>query len=308
MESVPSTNVRNLGLLVLTVLVWGYNWVPLKIGASAIDPSWFSAWRVGGGALTLFVVLALARRSMAPPRGRAFIAVGLAQVAGLVGFSTLALHFGGVANVASLIFTMPLFTAIFALPLLGERLSRGRIAWLLVAAAGIVVNGGTALLFLRGRHGDLNVRGAFLHMVGDAAVSLGVVVSSALILWTGWQWLDPLTSLGIVALITWSTWGLLRQSMDLAMDAVPPGVDQAAVQAALEGLPGVVEVHDLHIWGLSTTRTALTAHLVLARPDPALVQAACAMLHDRFGLDHATLQVEEGEAAMGCALRPAGVV
>ena len=183
-------------------------------------------------------------------------------------------------------------------------------AWevMLVAAVGIVVNGGTALLFLRGRHGDLNVRGAFLHMAGDAAVSLGVVVSSALILWTGWLWLDPLTSLGIVALITWSTWGLLRQSVDLAMDAVPAGVDQAAVQAALEGLPGVIEVHDLHIWGLSTTRTALTAHLVLARPDPALVQTACAMLHDRFGLDHATLQVEEGEAAMGCALRPAGVV
>lgn len=183
-------------------------------------------------------------------------------------------------------------------------------AWevMAVAAAGIVVNGGTALMFLRGRHGDLNVRGAFLHMAGDAAVSLGVVVSSALILWTGWVWLDPLTSLGIVALITWSTWGLLRKSVDLAMDAVPAGVDQAAVQAALEGLPGVVEVHDLHIWGLSTTRTALTAHLVLARPDPALVQAACAMLHDRFGLDHATLQVEEGEAALGCTLRPAGVV
>jgi cobalt-zinc-cadmium efflux system protein len=183
-------------------------------------------------------------------------------------------------------------------------------AWpvMLVAAAGIIVNGGTALLFLRGRHGDLNVRGAFLHMVGDAAVSLGVVVSSALILWTGWQWLDPLTSLGIVALITWSTWGLLRQSVDLAMDAVPAGVDQAAVQAALERLPGVVEVHDLHIWGLSTTRTALTAHLVLARPDAGLVQAACAMLHDQFGLDHATLQVEEAEAAEKCALRPAAVV
>ncbi len=183
-------------------------------------------------------------------------------------------------------------------------------AWpvMFVAAAGIIVNGGTALLFLRGRHGDLNVRGAFLHMVGDAAVSLGVVVSSALILWTGWQWLDPLTSLGIVALITWSTWGLLRQSVDLAMDAVPAGVDQAAVQAALERLPGVMEVHDLHIWGLSTTRTALTAHLVLVRPDAGLVQAACAMLHDQFGLDHATLQVEEAEAAAGCALRPAGVV
>ncbi len=179
---------------------------------------------------------------------------------------------------------------------------------MLVAAAGIAVNGGTALLFMRGRHGDLNVRGAFLHMAGDAAVSLGVVVSSALILWTGWLWLDPLTSLAIVALITWSTWGLLRQSVDLAMDAVPAGVDQAAVQAALEGLPGVMEVHDLHIWGLSTTRTALTAHLVLDRPDPGLVTRACTMLRDRFGLDHSTLQVEEAGAAEACALRPAGVV
>ena len=183
-------------------------------------------------------------------------------------------------------------------------------AWqvMLVAAAGIVVNGGTALLFMRGRHSDLNVRAAFLHLARDAGVSLGVVLSSALILWTGWLWLDPLTSLGIVALITWGTWGVLRQSADLAMDAVPAGVDQAAVQAALEGLPGVIEVHDLHIWGLSTTRTALTAHLVAAGPDPALVHAACAMLRDRFGLDHATLQVEEGEAAFACALRPAGVV
>ena len=183
-------------------------------------------------------------------------------------------------------------------------------AWevMLVAAAGIVVNGGTALLFMRGRKGDLNVRAAFLHLASDAGVSLGVVLSSALILWTGWLWLDPLTSLGIVVLITWSTWDVMRQSADLAMDAVPAGVDQAAVQAALEALPGVVEVHDLHIWGLSTTRTALTAHLVAASPDPALVHTACAMLRDRFGLDHATLQVEEGDAAFACALRPAGVI
>ena len=179
---------------------------------------------------------------------------------------------------------------------------------MLVATLGIAVNGGTALLFLRGRHGDLNVRGAFLHMAGDAAVSLGVIVSAGLILLTGWLWLDPVTSLLIVGLITWGTWGLLRQSVDLAMDAVPPGIDRAAVQAALEALPGVTEVHDLHIWGISTTRAALTAHLVLAQPDPALVQRACAMLHGRFGLDHATLQVEEAEAALACALRPAGVV
>ena len=182
-------------------------------------------------------------------------------------------------------------------------------AWgvLLVAAAGIVVNGGTALLFMRGGS-DMNVRGAFLHLAADAAVSAGVVLSSALILWTGWLWLDPLTSLGIVAVVTWGTWGLLRQSVDLAMDAVPDGVDQGAVQAALEGLPGVTEVHDLHIWGLSTTRTALTAHLVVAQADAGLVPAACALLRERFGLDHATLQVEQGEAALACALRPAEVV
>ena len=145
-------------------------------------------------------------------------------------------------------------------------------------------------------------------MAADALVSLGVVVAGGLILLTGWLWVDPLTSLAIVGVITWGTWGLLRQSVDLAMDAVPPGIDRLAVQAALTALPGVLEVHDLHIWGLSTTRSALTAHLVLDRPNPGLVPLACAMLHDRFGLDHATLQVEEADAAEACALRPEGVV
>ena len=182
----------------------------------------------------------------------------------------------------------------------------GTVMW--VAAAGIVVNGGTALLFMRGREGDLNVRGAFLHLAGDAAVSLGVVLSGVLILLTGWHWVDPVTSLLIVALIAWSTWGLLRQSTDLAMDAVPDGIDRAAVQDALGALPGVIEVHDLHIWGLSTTNTALTAHLVLDAPDPALLRVACAMLHDRFDIEHATLQLEEPGAAALCALRPAHVI
>ncbi len=176
-----------------------------------------------------------------------------------------------------------------------------------VAALGILVNGGTALLFMRGG-GDLNVRGAFLHLAGDAAVSAGVVVSGLLTMRTGLSWIDPVTSLLIVALIAWSTWGLLRQSVDLAMDAVPDGIDRAAVEAALAALPGVTEVHDLHIWALSTTQTALTAHLVLATPDVTLVPAACAMLHDRFDVDHATLQVEQAEAAHRCALRPAHVV
>lgn len=177
-----------------------------------------------------------------------------------------------------------------------------------VAAAGIVVNGGTALLFMRGRKGDLNVRGAFLHMVSDALVSFGVVLAGVLIQLTGWSWLDPVTSLVIVAVITWGTWGLLRQSVDLAMDAVPDGVDRPAIQAALAALPGVTEVHDLHIWGLSTTSTALTAHLVADVPEPALVGRACRLLYDRFGIEHATLQLETAEGAAACSLRPDHVV
>ena len=179
------------------------------------------------------------------------------------------------------------------------------VAW--VAAAGIVVNGGTALLFLRGRHGDLNVRAAFLHLASDAVVSLGVVLSAVIMQQTGWLWVDPVTSLLIVGVITWGTWGLLRQSVDLAMDAVPPGIDRPAIEAALLALPGVTEVHDLHIWGLSTTSTALTAHLVAAH-DSTLAPMACALLRDRFGIGHATVQLETPDAAAACALRPAHVV
>ena len=176
-----------------------------------------------------------------------------------------------------------------------------------VAAIGIVVNGSTALLFMRGGK-DLNVRAAFIHLAGDAVLSLGVVIAALLIQVTGWLWLDPVSSLLIVGVITWSTWGLLRQSVDLAMDAVPPGIDRTAVQAALAALPGVAEVHDLHIWGLSTTRIAITAHLVTETPDPGLVARACAMLHDRFGIDHVTVQVETAEGAAQCVLRPDHVV
>ncbi len=182
----------------------------------------------------------------------------------------------------------------------------GIVIW--VAAVGILVNGGTALLFMKGREGDLNVRGAFMHLVADALVSLGVLLSGAGILLTGWQWLDPVTSLVIVVVITWGTWGLLVQSADLALDAVPRGVDPAAVQEALAGLPGVDEVHDLHIWALSTTQNALTAHLVSGSPGEGLVEAACAVLHERFGIDHATVQVEGPALAARCRLRPAGVV
>lgn len=181
---------------------------------------------------------------------------------------------------------------------------------MLVAAVGILVNGITAWLFARGRKGDLNVRGAFLHMAADAAVSAGVVVSGLVILLTGWAWLDPVASLGIATVILISTWGLLRDSVNLALDKVPEGVDGDAVCAYLAGLPGVAEVHDLHIWALSTTETALTAHLV--RPglgtDDALLRRACEELRDRFGVGHATLQVEDGDPAHPCALAPENVV
>jgi cobalt-zinc-cadmium efflux system protein len=132
-----------------------------------------------------------------------------------------------------------------------------------VAAAGVVVNAATALLFLSGRTSDLNVRGAFLHMVADAGVSVGVVLAGLGMRLTGWLWLDPTASLAVVAVIAVGTWGLLRESADLALDAVPEGIDPAAVRDYLRGLPGITELHDLHIWAMSTTETALTVHLVL---------------------------------------------
>ena len=167
-----------------------------------------------------------------------------------------------------------------------------------VAAVGIVINTVTALLFLRGREGDANIRGAFLHMAADAAVSLGVVIAGFLILWTGWAWLDPAISLAIAAIILVSTWGLLRESLDLALDAVPKSIDPGAVEQYLAHLPGVVEVHDMHIWGLSTTEAALTAHLVIpaGSDGDALLRTAIAELHDQFGIEHATLQIERGDS------------
>ena len=187
----------------------------------------------------------------------------------------------------------------------------GELTVMAVAAAGILVNGGTALLFMRGRKHDLNIRATFLHMAADAAVSLGVVVSAVVIAFTGWFWLDPLTSLAIAVVITVSTWGVLRDSVNLAMDAVPDGIAHRAVEQYLMDLPGVVEVHDLHIWGLSTTETALTAHLVCveAREDGRLLlQQASAGLRQRFGIGHATFQVETGQEAAQCRLRPDDVV
>lgn len=179
----------------------------------------------------------------------------------------------------------------------------------LIAGAGILVNGATAWLFARGRAHDLNLRAAFTHMAADAGLSGGVVVAAVVIGLTGWLRLDPAVSLGLAAVITWTTWDLLRESIDLAMDAVPEGVSREAVQGYLAGLPGVVEVHDLHIWGLSTTETALTAHLVCDNDaDPQHLPDLSAELQARFGIGHATVQIETDREAAACRLRPHDVV
>jgi cobalt-zinc-cadmium efflux system protein len=176
-----------------------------------------------------------------------------------------------------------------------------------VAALGIIVNGGTALLFMRGRHRDLNIRGAFLHMAADAAVSLGVVVAAGVIMWTGWLWVDPAISLCIAAIVLASGWGLARDSVNLALDGVPRGIELAGVRDYLGRLEGVIEVHDLHVWAMSTNETALTVHLV--RPggyDDAFLHGVCAELSHRFNIHHATLQIEAGSDV--CRLAPAEVV
>ncbi len=166
---------------------------------------------------------------------------------------------------------------------------------MIVAGIGFVINLGTALLFMKDQHKDLNVRGAYLHMMADAAVSLGVVVAGAVILLTGWAVIDALVSLGIVVVIMIGTWGLLKDSVNLALDAAPNGVEVAEVHDAFLALPGVSAVHDLHIWGLSTTDTALTAHLVHDRSDAdALLIEAQGLARSRFGVNHTTFQLESG--------------
>lgn len=166
---------------------------------------------------------------------------------------------------------------------------------MIVAGIGFVINLGTALLFMKDQHKDLNVRGAYLHMMADAAVSLGVVIAGAVILLTGWAVIDALVSLGIVAVILIGTWGLLKDSVNLALDAAPNGVEVDHVREAFLILPGVSAVHDLHIWGLSTTDTALTAHLVHDRVDAdALLIEAQAVARSRFNISHTTFQLESG--------------
>lgn len=179
----------------------------------------------------------------------------------------------------------------------------GTVMW--VAGAGIVVNGLSAWLFLSGSKGDLNIRGAYLHMVADAAVSLGVVLAGLAMLYTGWYLLDPLMSLVIVAVILWGTWGLLRESVQLALGAVPPHVDAAAVAQYLRQIPGVADVHDLHVWALSTTESALTARLLMpgGHPGDAALEDISRALGEKFSVRHSTLQVELAVTGHRCSLQ-----
>jgi cobalt-zinc-cadmium efflux system protein len=175
-----------------------------------------------------------------------------------------------------------------------------------VSIIGIIINAITAGMFARGRKGDLNIRSAFLHMTADAAISAGVVVAGLAILFTGRRWIDPVVSLGICAVIVWGTWDLLREAVNLALQAVPKRIDPDAVNRYLRELPGIREVHDLHIWPMSTTETAITAHLI--KPDgvidDGLLSQVKEELHTRFSIDHVTIQCECGDTAYPCEQEP----
>lgn len=179
---------------------------------------------------------------------------------------------------------------------------------IIVALIGIVINGLTALLFMAGRKNDLNIRGAFLHMAADALVSLGVVIAGFIIIWTGLDWIDPLISLIIVAVIFFGTWGLLKESINLSLDAVPEGIDLDKIKEYLKGIPTILEVHDLHVWGMSTTEAALTVHLIRSEinDNDELLQQLTKELHDEFGIEHVTIQIEKG--TYSCSLQPEGTI
>jgi len=176
----------------------------------------------------------------------------------------------------------------------------------LVAAVGIVVNGLSAWLFMKDSKGDLNIRGAYLHMAADAAVSLGVVIAGIAMIYTGWYWLDPVISLVIVAVIVIGTWGLLRESVQLALSAVPAHIEVAAIDAYLRQCPGVTDIHDLHIWGMSTTESALTVHLVMPAgyPGDTFMDDIMHTLKIRYSVHHSTLQIELGTTTHACSLNP----
>jgi len=192
--------------------------------------------------------------------------------------------------------------ALEAVQRLGSPLQPAGITMMVVAAVGIVINTATALLFMRGSHGDLNIRSAFLHMAGDALVSAGVVVAGLLALKFSWGWLDPVVSLLIAAVIVYSTWDLFRQSLHLLFDGVPDAVNLHEVHALLLALPGVVRVHDLHVWAMGTSQVALTAHLVMPEggADDAFLKHATHELHEHFDIDHVTLQAVREPFIKGC--------
>jgi cobalt-zinc-cadmium efflux system protein len=173
---------------------------------------------------------------------------------------------------------------------------------IIVAFVGIFINGGTALLFMKGAHDDLNIKGAFLHLLSDALIAVGVVVAGIVMLYTQWMWLDPLVGLSIVLIILYGTWGLLRDSVRLILDAIPHHIDVHGIEDYLKNISGVVKVHDLHIWGLSTKEIALTVHLVM--PDKILSDAEYGEINEvlkkKFRVDHATIQVEKGNAEFPC--------
>ncbi len=179
-----------------------------------------------------------------------------------------------------------------------------------VAAVGIAINTVSALMFLSGRKSDLNIRGAFLHLVADAAVSVGVVLAGIAIIATGWLWFDPAVSLIVTVVIVAGTWQLFQESLNLITDAVPAGIEPLAVRTYLAELPGVTGVHDLHIWAMSTTETALTVHLVMptGHSGDAFLARVVRELHDNFGIEHTTLQVETGDPSYPCPLAQGNLV
>ncbi len=176
---------------------------------------------------------------------------------------------------------------------------------IIVAGIGVIINSATALLFISGQKHDLNIRGAYLHMAADAGVSLGVVVAGMAIMVTGWLWLDPAISLVIVAVILVGTWNLLQDSINLSIDAVPQGIDMSAIKDYLTKMTNIAEIHDLHVWALSTTETALTVHLVADNDliDNNLLREVQQHLHDNFGIEHTTIQVEKKDTENGCMLK-----
>jgi len=214
-----------------------------------------------------------------------------------------------VVNAAILLFVTGGLTWEAVQRLLAPQPAQGK-TMIAVALVGAVINTVSALLFLRDRKSDLNLQAAFTHLAGDAALAVGVAIAGGLILLTGWVWLDPAVSIFLALAIVVGTWSLLRKSMNLMLDAVPDGIDPEEVSLFLGALPAVLEVHDLHIWAMSTTETALTAHLVMPRNscEPAFLANVCKDLHHKFRIDHATLQLDPDDAPRPCALAADEVV